>query len=86
LGLLADDVDESRHESLMGELNNAHDCMVEVTMHVNRLVVPDRLSDIPDDFCDSSKGLELIVYQGAPLSLASRCMSRLVRAIDDDGL
>jgi hypothetical protein len=35
LGLVVDEVAESRYESLLGELNNAHDDMVEVRVHVN---------------------------------------------------
>jgi hypothetical protein len=58
---VVDEVAERRHESLLGELNNVHDCMVEFRVHVNWLVVPSRLSDVPDGFSDVAEGLELIL-------------------------
>jgi hypothetical protein len=74
LGLVVDEVAESLHESLMGELNNAHDGMVEVRVHASWLVVPSSLSDVPDSLSDAAEGLELILYQGTPLPLESRCV------------
>jgi hypothetical protein len=61
LGLVVDKVAESRHESFLGEQKYAHDDMVEVRVHVNWLVVPERLSDILGGFSDVTEGLELIL-------------------------
>jgi hypothetical protein len=38
---VVDKVAEHHHESLLGEVNIVHDCLVEVRVHVSGLVVLD---------------------------------------------
>jgi hypothetical protein len=84
-----DEVAESHHERLLAESKYVHGCLVEVMVHVSRLVVPNGVCNMFDSIDHAREVTDLIVIKGSPLPLACwryQTIRSFLRAIEDDGL